>query len=169
MRFEFETSLTRQDDFITIQMPDLHVEKFHKEENRWNNLRREDESYLLIETVDGYLLKSRGSIMSYLYDTQGKLVSRTDEHGNTTQMTYEDGKLVKIEVTSGQWASFWYENGRVRQIEDNTGRTVRYEYQGNYISAVTLPTGGTMYYEYTSEGYITKITDLNGKCYARNF
>ena len=168
-RFEFETSLTRQDDFITIQMPDLHMEKFHKEENRWNNLRREDESYLLIETVDGYLLKSRGSIMSYLYDTQGKLVSRTDEHGNTTQMTYEDGKLVKIEVTSGQWASFWYENGRVRQIEDNTGRTVRYEYQGNYISAVTLPTGGTMYYEYTSEGYITKITDLNGKCYARNF
>ena len=168
-RFEFETSLTRQDDFITIQMPDLHMEKFHKEENRWNNLRREDESYLLIETVDGYLLKSRGSIMSYLYDTQGKLVSRTDEHGNTTQMTYEDGKMVKIEVTSGQWASFWYENGRVRQIEDNTGRTVRYEYQGNYISAVTLPTGGTMYYEYTSEGYITKITDLNGKCYARNF
>ena len=24
-RFEFETSLTRQDDFITIQMPDLHM------------------------------------------------------------------------------------------------------------------------------------------------
>ena len=59
-RFAFETSLTRQDDFITIQMPDLHMEKFHREENRWNNLRREDEIYLLIETVDGYLLKSRG-------------------------------------------------------------------------------------------------------------
>lgn len=168
-RFAFETSLTRQDDFITIQMPDLHMEKFHKEENRWNNLRREDESYLLIETVDGYLLKSRGSSMSYLYDAQGKLISQTDEHGNTTQMTYEDGKLVRIQVASGQWASFQYENERVCQIEDNIGRNVRYQYQGNYISAVTLPTGGTMYYEYTSEGYITKITDLNGKCYARNF
>ena len=92
----------------------------------------------------------------------------TDIHGNTTRITRVDGMPVRLETASGQWVEFRYEHGRLATLADNAGREVRYTYQGRLLHTVELPHGGTMSYEYTPEGWLKKLTDLNGRWYTQN-
>ena len=168
-RFEFETSLVRSGDTIVAQMPDLHLERFSLIDDAWVNQRSGDDSLILTATTEGYVLKNMVQCISYSYDTTGNLVEITDIHGNTTRFIYEDKKLVKIETASGQQVMLQYEKGRLSQLKDSNGRVVRYTYQGDYLTQVDFPNGGRMTYEYTREGYLVKLTDLNGKWYSKNF
>lgn len=161
-RFEFETSLVRSGDTIVAQMPDLHLERFSLIDDAWVNQRSGDDSLILTATTEGYVLKNMVQCISYSYDTTGNLVEITDIHGNTTRFIYEDKKLVKIETASGQQVMLQYEKGRLSQLKDSNGRVVRYTYQDDYLTQVDFPNGGRMTYEYTREGYLVKLTDLNG-------
>lgn len=168
-RYEIESSVCIRENYAIVQLPDLHIEKFHKQDGIWENLRTGDKSYVLLETEEGYIFRKKGDRTTYQYNKSGQLTNITDRHGNSTQLQYSGGMLERIQVSSGQWISFRYEDGRVVELEDSIGRTVRYTYQGNYLHTASLPNGGTMRYDYTKEGFITCAYDLNGKWYTRNY
>ncbi|MCM1161126.1 MAG: DUF6531 domain-containing protein, partial [Roseburia sp.] len=168
-RCEIESSIWATENQAVIQMPDLHIEKFYKEDGKWFNQRINDYSLLLCENQDGFQLKLQENNNTYEYDQNGNLTAITDMHGNSTRIYYHGTRPEKLETASGQWISFRYENGLLSALEDNLGRIVRYTYQGQYLHTVTMPNGGRMYYQYTKEGFLSSITDLNGRCYAKNF
>lgn len=168
-RYEIESTIRTEGAYAVVQLPDLHIEKFHKEEGIWENLRTGDKSYQLSETAEGYLFRKKGEGKTYEYNLRGQLTGITDSHGNRTRLEYANGILERIRVAGGQWIAFCYQNGKVSELEDSIGRKVRYTYQGEYLHTASLPNGGTMRYEYTKEGYISCAYDLNGKWYTRNF
>lgn len=168
-RYEIESSIRIQGDYAVVQLPDLHIEKFHKEEGNWENLRKGDKSYILTETTEGFLFRKKGERSNYEYNHNGQLTGITDIHGNRTELQYDGEMLERIQAASGQWITFHYQDGRVCELEDSTGRKVRYTYQGSYLHTASLPNGGTMRYDYTKEGFITCAYDLNGRWYTKNF
>ena len=97
------------------------------------------------------------------------MTKQADIHDNRTTLAYTGNLLTQMTFSSGTWIRFFYENGRLAHLEDNTGRRVSYHYKGNFLTSVRLPNGGTMYYSYTPEGYLTRLTDLNGKCFSTNY
>lgn len=168
-RFEMESSIYVQGETATVQLPDLHMEKFHRKNGNWENLHTDDRSYILAETEEGFVFRKRGIGTIYEYNKKGQLTCITDNHGNRTKLLYEGDTPEKILLAGGGWISFRYQDGKVCGLEDNIGRKVSYTYQGNYLHTASLPNGGTMRYEYTKEGFISCAYDLNGKWYTRNY
>ena len=169
-RYEIESSVCVQGAYATVQLPDLHLEKFVKEQGNWENIRTGDNSYVLSETAEGFLFRKKGENAFYQYNQKGQLTVIEDIHGNRTTLQYdESGMLERITAASGQWIEFRYQNGKVCELEDSIGRKVCYTYQDSYLHTASLPNGGTMRYDYTREGYISCAYDLNGNWYTRNF
>jgi RHS repeat-associated protein len=116
----------------------------------------------------------RGNI-SYTYDSSGRVLSRTDENGNTTTYTYDaNGNVatVTVPISSGHTAmtTFTYNSfGEVLTAIDPLGfvTTNTYDANGNLLSVTTpLPGNGasasTTRFAYNSLGELTSITDPLG-------
>ena len=128
----------------------------------------------VVPQVDGSakLVFQDGSVM--LFRKDGKLVSDTDNNGNTIAYTYDAGdQLVEMNDGNGRSFTFTYSGcGRISHITDHANRTWRYDYDanGNLISVID-PLDGVRQYAYTpykasGDGYtyqyLTKITDPTG-------
>lgn len=70
--------------------------------------------------------------------------------------------------TSGQELSFQYQNNMLACIQDKSGRKCCFTYHGELLENMTLSNQGKVSYQYTTEGYLTHITNENGKCYVVN-
>ena len=166
--FNISTYLTIKSDEIIVLMPNMHLEKFKREEHRWVNERAGDASYTLKEAENGYLLHCMKEKYTYYYNQDGNLEKITDSNSNTTRLTYEGQSLKSLQLASGQVLAFEYDHDKICKITDTIGRTLCYTYEGDYLKTVTYPNGGIITYEYTTEGYIASITDQNGHTYVRN-
>ncbi len=84
--------------------------------------------------------------LTYTFDSQGNILTRTDSLGNTTKYTYDP---VFSQVTS---------------ITDPLGHTTKYTYDasGNKLSQ-TDPNGNTTSYTYSTFGQIVQTTDPLGR------
>ena len=168
-RFGIESTVSQRGEFADVQMEDLHMEHFRRIDGRWVNQKDGSEKFHLVDTMDGYRLTVTTEGKHYEYDKTGRLMMVADIHDNRTTLAYTGNLLTQMTFSSGTWIRFFYENGRLSHLEDNTGRRVSYHYEGNFLTSVRLPNGGTMYYSYTPEGYLTRLTDLNGKCFSTNY
>ena len=168
-RFGIESTVSQRGEFADVQMEDLHMEHFRRIDGRWVNQKDGSEKFHLVDTMDGYRLTVTTEGKHYEYDKAGRLMMVADIHDNRTTLAYTGNLLTQMTFSSGTWIRFFYENGRLSHLEDNTGRRVSYHYEGNFLTSVRLPNGGTMYYSYTPEGYLTRLTDLNGKCFSTNY
>lgn len=143
-RFGIESTVSQRGEFADVQMEDLHMEHFRRIDGRWVNQKDGSEKFHLVDTMDGYRLTVTTEGKHYEYDKTGRLMMVADIHDNRTTLAYTGNLLTQMTFSSGTWIRFFYENGR-------------------------LPNGGTMYYSYTPEGYLTRLTDLNGKCFSTNY
>ncbi len=168
-RFEIESTIKVDGNTATVQMPDLHLEHFEKIDGEWKNQRTGDKKLVLTELEEGYRLKLNESATVYEYDRNGNLVAIFDVHGNKTTMEYVGNRLAKITLASGIWVRFVYTGLHISRLEDSLGRSVLYEFKGDLLTSVKVPNGGQMHYEYTPEGYLTLMTDFNGKWLSRNY
>jgi len=113
----------------------------------------------------------RGTI-AYTYDSQGRVLSRTDELGHTTSYTYDsNGNVASVSVpiapdtfatTTYTYNSF----GEVLTTTDPMGNTTTntYDSKGNLLTVTTpRPNGNTAasvtQFAYNSLGELTQITD----------
>ena len=165
---EMESSVTRKDGLTIVQMPDMHLIRFRKTENGYENLMQGKQQYRLFDTEEGYVLKDHASGTSMYYRADGKLSHTEDGNHNRTEYIYEDGVPKRIEYPGGQFLNFTLEHGKITEITDILGRKLTYEYEGDFLTKATLANGGSIRYEYTPEGYIRSVTDQNGRTYVVN-
>ena len=163
-----DTKIVVEENKVTILMPEIYLEVFHKIENVWVNERGGNENYQLIQKNEQYILKDVRKNESYVYNEKGQIISIIDKNDNTIEFLYINHSLDKIQFSSKQFLKFIYKNNKVSKIVDILGRTVEYSYDGNLLEKVTYPNNGTTQYTYNKEGYITSITDQNGHTYVQN-
>lgn len=100
------------------------------------------------------------------YDDAGRVSSRTDLAGKTTQYGYDKlGRLTSVTDALGQVTSYGYDElgNRISQTDANQ-HTTTYAYdQLGRRSKRTLPLGQSESYTYDAEGNLQARTDFNGK------
>lgn len=165
---EMESNITWQDNLTIVQMPDMHLIRFKKTENGYENLMQGKQQYRLFDTTEGYVLRDHVSGISMYYRTDGKMTCAENKNHNRTEYIYEGNVLKRVEYPGGQFLNFAMEEGKITEITDILGRKLFYEYEGEFLTKVTLANGGTIRYEYTAEGYIRSVTDQNGRTYVVN-
>lgn len=119
-----------------------------------------DENGRLVSKLGQY-----GSITTYAYDENGNLISETDKYGNTiNSYTYdEDGRLSTKHTQYGSTITYAYDDdGRLLTETDQNGRTTSYTYDENGRLITKNSPGSTLTYAYDSQGHLISETDQYG-------
>jgi len=116
-----------------------------------------------------------GSSRSFAYDAADRLVSWTDERGNTTSIEREvfDADIRRKTVTDpmGAATDFWFDfsfGGKLFAIVDPTGAatSIRYDAMGRPES-VEDPNGNETAYAYDGQGRLVSVEDPSGEVWER--
>jgi RHS repeat-associated protein len=98
-------------------------------------------------------------------DAHNRLLSRTDELGRTTRISWNNaGKPIRVEYPDGTATRAEYDSrGFPRRVATPTGEVWLYEYdeRGNVLAA-TDPAGATTRYAYDEFGALASVTDPGG-------
>lgn len=98
--FNFEVSLHRANDNLSVYLPDAHKEQFRLTESGWKNLIPGKEKYRLTELTDGYELEELDTSKLYRFDKSGHIICIYDEYRNATRYTYMGNQIAKITLAS---------------------------------------------------------------------
>ncbi|ADZ92709.1 RHS repeat-associated core domain-containing protein [Marinomonas mediterranea] len=106
------------------------------------------------------------------YDTEGRVQSVTDQHGQTEHYQYDhqDRLIVKTDTT-GLAEQFQYDAvGRVIAYQDPVGREILYQY-GVFAQLLEkrLPDGSSERYEYDEERNLVAIYNGNGQAHRMEY
>jgi len=104
--------------------------------------------------------------MEYIFDTNGRLLTRKDAMGHEWNYAYNlNGQIDQVSADSGgRYLDMSYDSlGRIIEVVDHTGRNVTYGYDenGNLIS-MTDVMGEVWTYEYDNAHRLTQVLDPLG-------
>ncbi len=118
----------------------------------------------LIKHTNGTFSRTMKDRSVYLFDSAGRLTSRTDRSGNATQYVYESDRLTQIVDAAGLATVLSYVGNRVSTIQDPIGRTttLRYDAVGN-LTSITDPDGSVRSFEYDNDRHIIAEVDQMGR------
>ena len=138
-----------------------------------------------LRTTSGFQYSDKGTTEEY--DQSGRLVSITDEHGNSLTIDYDvSSRISRVDSETGAHITFGYDTAdRISTMTDHIGRVLIYQYDANDNLEFVLypdatPTDDTdnprRQYHYNESALIeegtdlphalTGITDENGNRYA---
>ena len=110
-------------------------------------------------------LGNAGQQISYSYDGNGNLKTRTDAASRVTRYDYDvRNRLVKTTAADGGVTAYAYDTeGRLGSVTDPRGLVTSYTYDGlgNVLSQTSPDTGQTTY-TYDSAGRMSRMTRANG-------
>jgi RHS repeat-associated protein len=121
-----------------------------------------DNSGRLTETDDNAYGQSRKTVR--VYDPLGRLISYTDEAGNTIGYAYDQaGNLTQLTYPGGKVVSYSYDaNNRLSTVTDWASRTTTYSYDDNGRLVQTVyPNNTQENRSYDLSGKLTRIQDLD--------
>jgi YD repeat-containing protein len=100
-------------------------------------------------------LEIQHSLSVYRFDAEGRLVTMTDDFGNTLRWSYDGaGRVMRVADESGSGRSLdvtWGPNGRIADVQDNAGRVVHYDYDvAGMLIRVVDPESRNTHYTYTT-------------------
>ena len=156
--------------------------------------RAEDGSYpaspwvlasLTHEEGEGTWTFTRKNKEIVVFDSNGRLITRSDLHGNTVEYAYSSGRVTSIQGSGGRELNLTWTSGRVTKITDSASREVTYTYDasGNLIAfedaagavweytydsshrllTQSSPEGGTTTNVYNASSQVTSQTDPVGR------
>ncbi len=154
---------------ITLSRPNGHAYRFEEKEGVWVTPLSSGVS--LVKNGTEWLFTDTDNTQEY-YDSTGKLLSITDERGNTQTLSYDtNDRLSSVGTNTGEYIQFDYDtSNRISTVTDHTDRTwgYRYDVNGN-LEFVDNPDGTVKTYHYEDTHYpnhLTGITDERSKRYA---
>lgn len=77
-------------------LPDMHIERFTKKDNEWENDHNGDRSVWLKENRDGYCLTVMEERKQYHYNHEGQLMHITDRNGSSIWLRYAGKTLLEM-------------------------------------------------------------------------
>ena len=166
--YNIESRIAINENRLTVLLPDSHKETFIWVNGAWKNKTEGRNRYVLTSSETGYYLTDFSTRETFAYDMTGRIVCREDRNHNRTEYFYQGTLLDKLVLSSGQTLYFSYEKEKVTKIRDTAGRECSFWYDGELLTKVQGTNGGKVSYTYTSQGYISEITNENGKCYVTN-
>lgn len=100
------------------------------------------------------------------FDALDRLVSRSDEWGNTVGYAYDaNGNLSLLTYSDGKQVRYGYDLvDRLVEVEDWDGNVTRYSYDdADNLSRVELPDGSVIEYRYDIANRMVGVTDTTGR------
>lgn len=107
-------------------------------------------------------LSSEVTLLTYTYDSEGRILTTTDGNGNTTINTYDElGRLISLTNPNGFATTYVYDKaGNVIQATDAEFNNTYYNYDyANRLIDVTDALTNTTSYTYNALGNILTVTD----------
>lgn len=113
---------------------------------------------ILEEMGEGYRYQTKGGII-YWFDSEGRLMSQTDQKGNKCAFTYnEAGELKQVKNENGSWLEYRYnQEQRLIYVTDHTGRQIKLEYQYGKLRWFTNAKGRRYTYNYNENGKLNEV------------
>jgi RHS repeat-associated protein len=115
------------------------------------------------------VVDANGRHTSSLFDSEGRLLARTNALGtgaqSTDTFTYDEKNNLtsRRDALGRTWRYTYDAHGHRTSEVDPLGRVTAYEYDENdQLIAVTLPNGGVTQYAYNRRGLRTKVLDAEG-------
>ena len=102
---------------------------------------------------------------SFVFDSRGFLLGRTNRYGRKTTYSYTDDKLTRITHHNGDSTSLSYgaDDGLIETITDPHGRATRFEHDGNKnLIRITDPDGTSKSFSYSPGHALMAQTDQLG-------
>lgn len=119
---------------------------------------------------------SDGRTIKFLYDSEGRMLSRTEAAGTAEQATtlfdYDiDGNITSIEDALGNVTKYTYDDrGRRLTKTDPEGRTTQWNYDDDsLVTKIVSPNKSAVSHVYDSIGQRTSTTDAAGNVITREF
>jgi len=117
------------------------------------------------QLTNGYRTKTidpLGRFYTYIYDSNGNLISVTDPLGNITHYTYDSNNLlISISDPNGNITNFTYNDKRqVINVTDSLGNiwNINYDFE-NHMATLVDPSGYTFHYFFNLDGTLFKKID----------
>ncbi len=159
----FDTSLTKDDDG-TIHVywsPNVVSDfKYDSATKTYTAVDSKQNSIHVLKTDTGYTVDNPEDGF-YVFDNNGKLLSKKDKVGQVVSYEYTDNKLSKVSNNRNQSYSFVYDGDRISKITDGTGRSITLGYASGWsdyrLSKVTFSDGKVL--SITTDG--TRITNMS--------
>lgn len=182
----YESFLIGEKGRLTVMLQDGHLETFFYQNQQWENERKGDKKYVLVEDKEKkefcLIAQEAGTYYENTYNEFGQLIRVKDRKGaiRSTILTYkkqEDCSKIRMDTRKnrrlyseidiittpgGRVIHFAYQNGRMVRLWDEFGREVRYEYQENRLFRAIYPDGGMQTYSYDKNGYLVSMNGENG-------
>lgn len=116
----------------------------------------------------GLLLETRtpqGFFLRYEYDTQGRVIARSDPAGNRWVFQYSGGHISQIVDPAGRVVSFTVDAGNnLVQVQEPEQDTMSYTYDGSHrVTSKTDSRGNTGVYSYGPLGNVIEARQANGE------
>ena len=116
----------------------------------------------LTKNIDGTFTLTALDRTVYRFDSTGRIVSITDDHGLVTRYGYDrNGRLATITDPASQTLTFSYNaSNYITKVADSTSREVSFTYSAaGDLETVTDALGGVTRYAYDANHRLTSITD----------
>lgn len=111
------------------------------------------------------LYGNHGQQVTYGYDRNGNVTSRTDVAGRVTTRYYDpQNRIYKLRAPDNSETDYWYNaEGKLSQVRDARGVSTQYFYNGfgEVVRQVSADTGETIF-DYDSAGRLTYMRRANG-------
>lgn len=139
-----------------------------KEEDGRISFSYDTHKFIKINPEGGFIQDSEDGI-AYIFDPQGRLISKVDKNSRRLDYTYEGNRLIKISDSFGNDIRLIYDdNNRVNQIVTSDQTTIDYLYDryGDLIQ-VSDNKGNIKIYTYDAEHRLIKAQNGSGRAISR--
>ncbi len=115
------------------------------------------------------LVERHGS--TYVFNSDGKIATITDQHNNTATFAYSGEQLDTVTDSYGRDLEFTWTGDKITKVTENAGTLVRdvdIGYTGDVMTSFTDPEGKVYAYEYNADNRITHLRDPDNRVIIRN-
>mgnify|MGYP001041375748 CR=1 FL=1 len=105
-----------------------------------------------------------GGMKEYLFDGNGKILSKQDRNGNKDFFSYDGaGRLIKINGANGGKLTYVYNReGNLIRVSDHAGREIRLWYRYRRLWKFINTSGYAYIYHYNEDGKLESVTTPRG-------
>ena len=162
-----EENLEIQSGIVRYQDSDGTIHQFDKLSDGQFSIPTGTSLYLTFSESKGYSLTTRdGSLVTKVFDTEGRLQKIEDINGNMLKYEYDGAVLKKVSSLNKYFTLKYNSDNTISEVQFSTGEIVKYEHTDGFLTDVKQLTKNgkvSRYVQYNYEnGKIKSVVSENG-------